>query len=144
MNLLANCPNRSFQDIEFDPPSQDRRGHPIDYQPSCPVSRMGSTAPSVKKLMRTPAAPTIVTRQSPKCKVVLGVTQKATTGKRLRRTRPSAAQVNDSYFPQTDVQLSDPIFSQLLSIASQSSLGAGLLSQTLDSTPTKPLLADPQ
>jgi len=31
--------------------------------------------------------------------------------KRLRRTRPSAAQVNNSYFPQTDVQLSDPIFS---------------------------------
>ena len=94
--------------------------------------------------MRTPAAPTIVTRQSPKRKVVLGVTQKATTGKRLHRTRPSAAQVNDSYFPQTDVQLFDPIFSQLLSIASQSVLGAGLLSQALDSTPTKPLLANPQ
>ena len=143
MKSLANRSNRPFQDVEFDPPSLDRRGHPIDYQPSCLVSRMGSTAPSLKKLMRTPAAPTIVTRQSPKCKVVLGVTQKATTGKDCR-TRPSASQVNDSYFPQTDVQLSDPIFSQLLSIASQSSLGAGLLSQTLDSTPTKPLLADPQ
>ena len=94
--------------------------------------------------MRTPAAPTIVTRQSPKRKVVPGVTQKATTGKRLRRTRPSAAQVNDSYFPQTDVQLSDPIFSQLSSIASQSALGAELLSQALDSTPTKPLSTDPQ
>jgi len=105
---------------------------------------MGSTAPTLKKLMRTPAAPTIVTRQSPKRKAVPGVTQKATTGKRLRRTRPSAAQVNDSYFPQTDVQLSDPIFSQLSSIASQSALGAGLLSQALDSTPTKPLSADPQ
>ena len=105
---------------------------------------MGSTAPSLKKLMRTPAAPTIVTRQSPKRKAVLGVTQKATTGKKLRRTRPSAAQVNDSYFPQTDVQLSDPIFSQLLSIASQSASGAGLLSQALDSSPTKSLSADPQ
>ena len=105
---------------------------------------MGSTVPSLKKLMRTPAAPTIVTRQSPKSKAVLGVTQKATTGKILHRTRPSVAQVNDSYFSQTDVQLSDPIFSQLSSIASQSALGAGLLSQALDSTPTKPLSADPQ
>ena len=94
--------------------------------------------------MRTPAAPTIVTCQSPKCKAVLGVTQKATTVKRLRRTRPSAAQVNDSYFPQTDVQLFDPIFSQLSSIASQSASGAGLLSQALDSSPTKPLSANPQ
>ena len=72
------------------------------------------------------------------------VTQKATTRKRLCRTRPSAAQVNDSYFPQTDVQLSDPIFSQLSSIASQSASGAGLLSQALDSSPTKPLSVDPQ
>ena len=128
MNSLANRSNRSFQDIEFDPPSLDRRGHPIDYQPSCPVSRMGSTAPSLKKLMRTPAAPTIVTRQSPKRKAVPGVTQKATTGKRLHRTRPSVAQVNDSYFPQTDVQLPDPILSQLSSIASQPALGAELLS----------------
>ena len=125
-NSLANCSNQSFQDIEFDPPSLDRRGNPIDYQPSCPVSRMGSTAPSLKELMRTPTAPTIVTRQSPKHKAVLGV--KATTRKRLRRTRPLAAQVNNSYFPQTDVQLSDPIFSQLSGIASQSALGAGLLS----------------
>ena len=52
--------------------------------------------------------------------------------------------MNDSYFLQTDVQLYDPIFSQLLSIASQSALGAGLLSQALDSTPTKPLSTDPQ
>ena len=52
--------------------------------------------------------------------------------------------MNDSYFLQTDVQLSDPIFSQLSSIASHSTLGAGLLSQALDSTPTKPLLANPQ
>ena len=144
MNSLANCSNRSFQDIEFDPPSLDRRGHPIDYQPSCPVSRMGSTAPSLKKLMRTPAASMIVTRQSPKRKAVLGVTQKATTGKKLHRTRPSAAQVNDSYFPQTDVQLPNPISLQLSSIASQFALGAGLLSQVLDSTSIKPLSANPQ
>ena len=64
VNSLANCSNRSFQDIKFDPPSLDRRGHPIDYQPSCLVSRMGSIAPSLKKLMRTPAAPTIMTLQS--------------------------------------------------------------------------------
>jgi len=57
---------------------------------------------------------------------------------------PSATQVNDSYFPQTDVQLSNPIFSQLSSIASQSALGTGLLSQALDSTQTKPLSVDPQ
>ena len=60
--------------------------------------------------MRTHAAPMIVTCQSPKRKVVLGATQKAITRKRLRRTRPSAAQVSDSHFPQTDVQFSDPIF----------------------------------
>ena len=52
--------------------------------------------------------------------------------------------MNDSYFLQTDVQLSDPIFSQLSSIASQTALGAGLLSQALDLTPTKPLSVDPQ
>ena len=52
--------------------------------------------------------------------------------------------MNDSYFPQTDVQLFDPIFSKLSSIASQSASGAGLLSQALDSSPTKPLSADPQ
>ena len=97
VNSLANCSNRSFQNIEFNPPSLDRRGHPIDYQPSSPISRMGSTAPSLKKLMRTHAAPMIMTCQSPKCKVIPGATQKATTGKRLRRIRPSAAQVNDSH-----------------------------------------------
>ena len=52
--------------------------------------------------------------------------------------------MNDSNFPQTDVQLSDPIFSQLSSIASQYASGAGLLSQALDSSPTKPLSVDPQ
>ena len=86
----------------------------------------------------------IMTCQSPKRKAVQGATQKATAGKILRRTRPSAAQVNDSYFLRTDVQLSDPIFSQLSSIASQSALGAGLLSQVFDSTPTNPLSSDPQ
>ena len=110
MNPLANCSNQSFQDIEFDPPSQDRRGRPIHYQPSCPVSRMGSTTPSLKKLMRTHAIPMITTCQSPKHKVVLGAIQKATTRKRLHRTRPSATQVNDLHFPQTDVQFFDPIF----------------------------------
>ena len=65
-------------------------------------------------------------------------TQKATTRKRLHRTRPSAAQVNDSHLPQTDVQFSDPIFSQLSSIASQFVLGAGQLSQVLDPPPTEP------
>ena len=70
--------------------------------------------------------------------MVLGATQKATTGKRLHRTRPSAAQVNDSHFPQTDVQFFDPIFSQLSSIVSQSALGAGQLSQVLDPLSTEP------
>ena len=58
--------------------------------------------------------------------------------------RPSAAQVNDPYSSQTDVQLSDPVPSQLLSIASQSALGAELLSQAFDSAPTEPPSADPQ
>ena len=128
MNFPANCSNRPFQDIEFDPPSLDRKGHPIDYQPPCLVSRIGSTAPSLKKLMKTHAARTIVTYQSSKNKAVRGATQKAITGKRLRRTRPSAAQVNNPYSFQTDVQLLINLFSQLSTIASQSALGAGLLS----------------
>jgi len=99
---------------------------------------MGSTAPSLKKLMRTHAAPMIVTCQSPKRKVVSRATQKATTGKRLHRTRPSTTQVNASHFPQTDVQFFDPIFSQLSSIVSQSALGAGQLSQVLDPPSTEP------
>ena len=70
--------------------------------------------------------------------MVPGATQKATTRKRLRRTRPSVAQVNDSHFPQTDVQFFIPFSSQLSSIVSQSTLGAGQLSQALDSSPTEP------
>jgi hypothetical protein len=46
--------------------------------------------------------------------------------------------VNTSHFPQTDVQFFDPIFSQLSSIASQSALGAGQLSQVLDPPSTEP------
>jgi len=88
--------------------------------------------------MRTHAAPMIMTCQSPKRKVAPGATQKATTGKRLRRTRPSAAQVNDSHFPQTDIQFLIPFSSWLSSIASQSALGAGQLSQALDPSPTEP------
>ena len=96
---------------------------------------MGSTAPLLKKLMRTHATPTIMTCQSPKRKAVQGATQKATTGKRLHRARPSAAQVNDPNFPRTDVQLPDPILSQLSNITSQPPLGAELLSQAFDSAP---------
>ena len=100
---------------------------------------MGSTAPSLKKLMRTHVAPMIMTCPSPKRKVVPGATQKATTRRRLRRTRPSAAQVNDSHFLQTDVQFFlSHFYSQLTSIASQSTLGAGQLSQALDPSPTEP------
>ena len=64
---------------------------------------MGLVAPSLKKLMKTPAASIAVTCHSPKRKVVPGLTQKATTGKRLRRTRPSAIQVINLSFPQTGV-----------------------------------------
>jgi len=66
MNSPTNCSNKLFQDTEFDPPSLDRKGHPIDYQPPCPVSRIGSTVPPLKKLMKTHAAPVIVTYQSTK------------------------------------------------------------------------------
>ena len=52
--------------------------------------------------------------------------------------------MNYPYSPRTDVQLSDPVLSQLSSIASQSALGAELLSQALDSTPTEPPSADSQ
>jgi len=74
MNSLANCSNRPFQDIKFDPPSLDRKGHPIDYQPPCPASRIGSTAPPLKKLMKTHAASIIVTYQSSKRKPAQGTT----------------------------------------------------------------------
>ena len=106
---FANRSNRSFQDVEFDPPSLDRKGRPIDYQPPCPVSRMGSAAPSLKKLMKTHATSTIVTYQPSKRKVAQGTTQKTTTRKRLHRMRPSVAQVNNSSSSRTDVHLSDLI-----------------------------------
>ena len=77
----------------------------IDYQPPCLVSRMGSTAPSLKKLMKTHAAPMIVMYQSSKLKAVQGATQKAITGKILHRTRPSVAQVNNPSSYRTDIQL---------------------------------------
>jgi len=70
----------------------DRKGHPIEYYPPCPASRMGSTAPTMKKLTKTPTAPTILTNKSSKCKVTQGVTQKITTRKRLCRTKSSIAQ----------------------------------------------------
>ena len=110
MNSLANCSNRPFQDTKFDPPSLDRKGHPIDYQPPCPVSRIGSAAPPLKKLMKTHAAPTIMTYQSSKHKAVQGATQKVVTRKRLRRTRPSTAQVNNPSSYQTNIQLLIPFF----------------------------------
>ena len=97
MNSLANCSNQPSQDIEFNPPSFDRKGYPIDYQPPCLVSRIGSAAPPLKKLMKTHAAPTIMTYQSSK--------RKAVQGARPRRTRPSAAQVKNPYSSQTDIQL---------------------------------------
>jgi len=80
-----------LQDAEFNPPNVDRKGHAIEYYPPCPISRMGSTAPTLKKLMKTQAAPTIVTYQSSKRKAPQGITQKTTTRKRFRRTRPSTA-----------------------------------------------------
>ena len=105
---------------------------------------MGSAAPSLKKLMKTPAAPIIVTYQSSKRKVVQGATQKAVTRKRLRRTRPSTAQVNNPSSYQTNIQLLIPFSSHLSTIVSQSALGAELLSQALDSAPIEPSSADPQ
>jgi len=80
-----------LRDTEFDPPGVDRKGHPIEYYPSCPASRMGSTTPTLKKLMKTSAAPTILTYQSSKYKATQGVTQKITTRKRLHITKSSIA-----------------------------------------------------
>ncbi|XP_066333337.1 uncharacterized protein [Miscanthus floridulus] len=57
---------------------------------------MGSTAPTLKKLMKTLAASTILTYQSSKRKATQGVNQKPTTGKRLRRTKSSIAQAFES------------------------------------------------
>ena len=74
MNSPVNCSNRPFQDTEFDPPSLDRKGRLIEYHPPCPASRMGSTAPTLKKLMKTTATPTILTYQSSKHKATKGVT----------------------------------------------------------------------
>ena len=109
MNSPTNCPNRPFQGTKFDPPSLDRKGHPINYQPPCLVSRIGSATPPMKKLMKTHAAPTFVMYQSSKRKATQGTTQKTVTRKRLHRTRPSAAQVNNSSFPQNDIQLLIPV-----------------------------------
>jgi len=82
-----------LQDAKFNPPIVDRKGHAIEYHPPCPTSRLGSTAPPPKKIMKTQAASTIVTYQSSKHKAAQGTTQKTVTGKRLHRTRPSTAQV---------------------------------------------------
>jgi len=38
----------------------DMKVHPIEYYPPCPAPRMRSTAPTLKKLMKTPAGPTFV------------------------------------------------------------------------------------
>ena len=46
--------------------------------------------------------------------------------------------MNDSHFPQTDIQFFIPFSSQLSSIASQPALGVGHLSQALDPSPTEP------
>jgi len=72
----------------------DRKGHFIEYYPPCPASRMGSTTPTLKKLMKTPTAPVILTYQSSKCKATQGVTKKTTTGKRLCIIKSSIVQVN--------------------------------------------------
>ena len=105
---------------------------------------MGSTAPSLKKLMKTQVASTIVMYQSSKRKVVQGATQKTTTGKRLHRMRPSAAQVNNSSFPQNDVQLLIPFPHSYQPLHPKSVLGAELLPQAFDSASTRPSSADPQ
>ena len=105
MNSPANCSNRPFQDTEFNPPSLDRKGHPIDYEPPCLVSRIGLAAPPLKKMMKTYDAPTIITYQSSKHKAAQGITQKTVTGKRHHRTRPSSTQVNNPSSSQTDIQL---------------------------------------
>ena len=63
---------------------------------------------------------------------------------RLHRTRPLAAQVNNLSSSQQYYSTVDPVPSQLSSIASQPALGAGLISQAFDSTPTEPPSADPQ
>ena len=47
-------------------------------------------------------------------------------------------------FPQVGVKLSNPVLPQLSSIASQSTLGAGLLSQAPDLAPTELPSADPR
>ena len=107
-NSSFNHPNRPSQDVEFDPPSFNRKGRPIDYQPPCSVSRMGSAASSLKKLMKTHGPSTIVSYHSSKHKAAQGTTQKTTTRKRLHRTRPSAAQVNNSFPSQNDTQLLTP------------------------------------
>ena len=64
----------TITDTKFDPLSIDRKGQPIEYYPPCLASRMGSAAPILKKLMKTPAAPAILTYQSSKRKAARGVT----------------------------------------------------------------------
>jgi hypothetical protein len=80
-----------LQDPESIPPSVDRKGHPIEYYPPCPVLRMGSTAPTLKKMMKTPTTQVILTYQSSKRKAAKGVSQKTTTGKRPCRVKSPVA-----------------------------------------------------
>jgi len=61
-------------DAEFNPSIVDRKGHDIEYYPPCPILRLGSTAPPLKKLMKTQTASTIITYQSSKHKAAEGTT----------------------------------------------------------------------
>jgi hypothetical protein len=52
---------------------------------------MGSTAPTLKKMMKTPTTQVILTYQSSKRKAAKGVSQKTTTGKRPCRVKSPVA-----------------------------------------------------
>ena len=126
MNSPTNCSNRPFYDTEFNPPSLDKKGHSIDYQPPCLVSRIGSAAPPLKKLMKTHATSTIVMYQSLKCKAVQGTTQKTVTRQRLRRTRPSTAQVKQLPLISKWYSTSNPVpFSTVINYCIPICLGCG-------------------
>lgn len=81
----------ALQDLDTDPPTVSQSGQPVQYDIWCPTLRVGSTAPSLKTLMKTPATPLILVPRPPKRKTTDGPSQKSTTTrKRSRRTKPSS------------------------------------------------------
>lgn len=133
-----------LQDPEFTPPSVDRTGHAIEYYPPCPDTRMGSEAPSLKKMMKAPAALVIMTYQSHKQRAARNVP----TSKRSKARHPAPKVSQPISFQKLLLWLSSsnsyfPL-SQPSTTEAQAVLGASLLSQALRKTSSNPESANPK